>query len=52
MLTRGHRIYVPAESLLTFRLDRPLRYVESADRGYYERNGHRYHEYWDNRCRP
>ena len=44
MLTRGREIRVPAEALLTFRLDRPLRYVDRGDTGYYERNGHRYHD--------
>ncbi len=46
MLTRGREIHVPPESLLTFRLDRPLRYVDYADRDYYDRGGHRYHDYW------
>ncbi len=44
VLTRGREIRVPAESLLTFRLDRPLRYVEDTDQGY-DRGGHHYHQY-------
>ena len=41
--TRGRQVNVPAESLLTFRLDRPLR-VGDADRGR-DRNGAHYHDY-------
>ncbi len=41
--TRGRQVSVPAESLLTFRLDRPLR-VGEADRGR-DRNGAHYHDY-------
>ena len=47
MLTRGREVRVPAETLLTFRLDQPLRYVESPDNGYM-RNGYHYHDYRDN----
>jgi hypothetical protein len=45
--TRGREVHVPVESLLTFRLERPLHYVEGPDRGAM-RNGHHYHEYPDN----
>jgi hypothetical protein len=41
--TRGERVYVPAETLLTFRLDRPL-HVDVRDAGY-ERGGYHYHHY-------
>ncbi len=44
-MTRGSSVRVPAESLLTFRLDRPLVVAtgeDSRDRGYY-RNGYHYH---------
>jgi hypothetical protein len=41
VLTRGSSVKVPAESILTFRLERPLRIGES-DAGY-TRNGHHYH---------
>ena len=51
VLTRGREINVPAESMLTFRLDRPLRYVEGADNGY-QRNGYHYHQYQDLRQYP
>ncbi len=44
MITRGREIRIPAESLLTFRLEQPLRYIQGPDAGY-ERNGHHYHEY-------
>jgi hypothetical protein len=40
LLTRGNRVFVPAESLVTFRLEQPLR-VSTADRGF-TRNGHQY----------
>jgi len=43
--TRGGSVRLPSESLLTFRLDRPLR-VGSADSGYM-RNGYHYHQYGD-----
>ena len=32
VLTKGEKVYVPAESVLTFRLNSPLRVNESADR--------------------
>ncbi len=41
VLTRGNSVRVPAESLLTFRLDQPLQ-MGAADRGF-TRNGHHYH---------
>jgi hypothetical protein len=41
-MTRGREIHIPAESLLTFRLERPLRYVEGPDSGY-TRDGRHYH---------
>jgi hypothetical protein len=41
-LTRGSSVHVPAESVLSFRLDRPLNVY--ADTGY-ERDGHHYHHY-------
>jgi hypothetical protein len=42
MATRGREIHVPVESLLTFRLDRPL-YVSDLRDGGYTRDGHHYH---------
>jgi len=48
VMTRGRELHIPAESLLTFRLDRPLRFVEGPDNGYM-RNGQHYHDYRDNR---
>lgn len=42
VLTRGKDIDVPAETLLTFRLDRPLR-VGPADSTRYDRDGRHYH---------
>jgi hypothetical protein len=44
-VTRGGAIRVPAESVITFRLDRPLR-VGQADDGYM-RDGRHYHRYGD-----
>ena len=41
-LTRGPSVRVPAESLLTFRLERPLQ-VDIADNGY-SRRGRHYHD--------
>jgi hypothetical protein len=41
ILTRGQSVHVPAESLLTFRLQQPLR-TGAADYGY-TRNGRHYH---------
>ena len=49
--TRGRELHVPPESLLTFRLERPLRYVEGPDNGYM-RDGHHYHDYRDDRYNP
>lgn len=48
IVTRGREIRIPAESVLTFRLDRPLRYVEGPDNGYV-RDGHHYHPYPEDR---
>lgn len=48
-VTRGRNVNVPAESLVTFRLDRPLM-VGSADSGYL-RNGRHYHSYEADRRR-
>ena len=42
-VTRGGRVQLPAESVLTFRLDRPL-IVDVADDGY-TRDGRHYHRY-------
>jgi hypothetical protein len=42
-VTRGSNVRLPAESLVTFRLDRPLT-VGGADNGYM-RNGYHYHSY-------
>lgn len=42
--TRGERIYIPAESVLTFRLERPLDIYPDAG---YERDGNHYHRDWD-----
>lgn len=42
-VTRGRNVKVPAESLLTFRLDQPLR-VGGPDRGR-DRKGQHYHDY-------
>ena len=49
--TRGRELHIPPESLLTFRLERPLRYVEGQDNGYM-RDGHHYHDYRDPRDNP
>jgi hypothetical protein len=48
-VTRGGRVQLPAESLLTFRLDRPLT-VDVADNGYL-RDGRHYHRYDSERSR-
>jgi hypothetical protein len=40
--TRGRAVWVPAESLLTFRLNHPLRIVSGPDDGYM-RDGRHYH---------
>jgi hypothetical protein len=45
-ITRGRDVKVPAESLITFRLDRPLTVAQGAysrDNGYTE-NGYHYHK--------
>jgi hypothetical protein len=42
--TRGGRVHIPAESVLTFRVERPLDIYP--DRGY-ERDGNHYHKDWD-----
>jgi hypothetical protein len=42
-VTRGGSVRLPAESLITFRLDRDLR-VGGRDEGY-DRDGHHYHRY-------
>jgi len=44
MATRGREIHVPVESILTFRLDRPLYVSDRPDSGF-DRDGHHYHEY-------
>ena len=41
-LTRGRGVRVPAESILTFRLNQPLRLRSDPDEGYM-RDGHHYH---------
>jgi hypothetical protein len=41
LATRGRQVNIPAEYLLSFRLERPL-FVTAPDNGY-ERNGHHYH---------
>ncbi|MDX2152468.1 MAG: hypothetical protein SFV54_17140 [Bryobacteraceae bacterium] len=46
-VTRGGSVRLPSESVLTFRLDRPLR-VGVADDGY-DRDGRHYHRYGDER---
>jgi hypothetical protein len=42
--TRGREVHVPAETLLSFRLERPIQVVEGPDPGYM-RNGNHYHPY-------
>jgi hypothetical protein len=42
--TRGERVYIPAESILTFRIEQPLDLYP--DEGY-DRDGHHYHRDWD-----
>jgi hypothetical protein len=44
--TRGERVHIPAESVLTFRVEQPLDIYP--DRGY-ERDGNHYHRDWDYR---
>ena len=48
-VTRGASVRLPAESLVTFRLDRPLT-VGGSDNGYM-RNGYHYHSYEADRSR-
>lgn len=48
-VTRGRSVRLPSESLITFRLDRPLM-VGAADNGYM-RNGRHYHSYDADRTR-
>lgn len=48
-VTRGGNVRVPAESLITFRLDRPLG-ISAADTGYMQ-NGRHYHRYDAERSR-
>lgn len=43
--TSGREVHVPPESLVTFRLDRPL--VVGVRDGGYERDGHHYHRDYD-----
>ena len=45
VITQGKRIRVPAESVLTFRIDRPM-VVSAIHRGV-DRDGHHYHDYYD-----
>jgi len=42
-MTRGERVYIPAESIMTFRLERPLDIYP--DNGY-DRDGNHYHRDW------
>jgi hypothetical protein len=49
--TRGRELHIPVESVLTYRLERPLRYVEGPDNGVM-RDGHHYHDYRDDRYNP
>ncbi len=42
VLTRGRRVDVPSESVLTFRLERPLS-ISDRDQGH-DRDGHHYHD--------
>ncbi len=42
--TRGERVYIPAESVLTFRIEQPLDIYP--DPGY-DRDGNHYHRDWD-----
>ncbi|HET6145249.1 MAG TPA: hypothetical protein VFE02_17200 [Candidatus Acidoferrales bacterium] len=44
---RGHAVRIPRDSVLTFRLRRPLD-MGVADRGV-DREGHHYHDYYDDR---
>ena len=47
MATRGREIHVPAEALLTFRIEQPLLVSTRPDPGYL-RDGHHYHDYGRN----
>jgi hypothetical protein len=47
VLTRGKSVYVPSESLLTFRLSEPLR-AGIVDAGYMNNNGRHYHNGYNN----
>jgi hypothetical protein len=42
VLTRGNSVHIPAETVLSFRLDRPLAIYQD---GGYERDGQHYHHY-------
>lgn len=42
--TRGERVYIPAESVLKFRIERPLDIYPD---GGYDRDGHHYHRDWN-----
>lgn len=44
VMTRGERVFIPAESIISFRLQYPL--VIRADDGY-DRDGYHYHRDWD-----
>jgi len=44
MATRGPEVHIPSESVITFRLDRPIHIVNGPDPGYY-RDGNHYHHY-------
>lgn len=45
VITRGKSVNVPAETVLTFRLERGLN-IDVRDRGV-DRDGHHYHDNWD-----
>ena len=49
--TRGSAVWVPAESILTFRLNQPLRVVNGTDDGYM-RDGRHYHNDRDHDAEP
>jgi hypothetical protein len=44
---RGRAVRVPRDTVITFRLDRPME-MGVADRGV-DRDGHHYHDYYGNR---
>ncbi len=50
MLTRGKSLNIPAETILTFRLEQPLR-IDVPDGGV-DRDGHHYHDNWDRFQKP